>query len=87
MVAGVIGTKKFTYDLWGDAVNMASRMESTGVTGEVHCSTHFKSEILGHNAYMMYQFAERGSIEIKGKGRMQTWLLSRKVKDPVLVAS
>jgi adenylate cyclase len=69
-VAGVIGKKKFIYDLWGDTVNTASRMESHGLAGEIQVSpaTH---ELLKDK----YHFQERGVIEIKGKGPMQTYLL------------
>jgi class 3 adenylate cyclase len=70
-VAGVIGLKKFIYDVWGDAVNTASRMESTGVAGRVQVSeeTHRR---LGPD----FQFEPRGEVEIKGKGRLRTYFLT-----------
>jgi adenylate cyclase len=71
VVAGVIGTRKFAYDLWGDTVNTASRMESHGVPGAIHC-TEATANLL-HGAFRM---EPRGSLEIKGKGAMQTFLLA-----------
>ncbi len=70
VVAGVIGLNKFIYDLWGDAVNIASRMESTGISGEIQVTEatcqYFKD---------YFVFEERGVIEVKGKGQMRTFLL------------
>jgi len=70
VVAGVIGRKKFIYDLWGDAVNVASRMESQGIPGEIQV-TEMTYEILRDR----FLFVERGAIDVKGKGRMRTFLL------------
>jgi class 3 adenylate cyclase len=70
VVAGVIGTKKFIYDLWGDAVNTASRMESHGVPGSIQVA-EATYEILKDK----YAFEERGVIDVKGKGPMKAWLL------------
>ncbi len=70
LVAGVIGRKKFIYDLWGDTVNTASRMESHGVEGRIQVSESTWTR-LRHE----YDFTERGTIEIKGKGKMRTWFL------------
>lgn len=71
VVAGVIGKVKFAYDLWGDTVNMASRMETTGMVGRIHCSES-TFELL-KNAY---RFEPRGKIDIKGKGKLDTWFLT-----------
>ncbi|NJP08997.1 MAG: response regulator [Leptolyngbyaceae cyanobacterium RU_5_1] len=70
VVAGVIGTKKFIYDLWGDTVNTASRMESQGISGSIQV-TEATYQLL----HTKYQFQERGVIDIKGKGEMRTYLL------------
>ncbi|MEC4982829.1 MAG: adenylate/guanylate cyclase domain-containing protein [Oscillatoria sp. PMC 1068.18] len=70
VVAGVIGTKKFIYDLWGDAVNTASRMESHGIPGMIQVSAT-TYEILQNK----YEFKEQGCIPIKGKGKMMTYIL------------
>jgi class 3 adenylate cyclase len=70
VVAGVIGTKKFIYDVWGDTVNLASRMESMGVPGRVQV-THAVMERLG----AAFRFEPRGLIEVKGKGPTPTWFL------------
>ncbi len=76
VVAGVIGTKKFIYDLWGDTVNIASRMESHGIAGCIHV-TQDTYERLCRN----YHFMARGVSEIKGKGAMNTYILvGRKFK-------
>jgi class 3 adenylate cyclase/type II secretory pathway pseudopilin PulG len=70
VVAGVIGTKKFIYDLWGDTVNVASRMESQGIAGSIQV-TQATYEHLQHR----YHLQPRGMIVVKGKGEMMTYLL------------
>jgi class 3 adenylate cyclase len=70
VVAGVIGTKKFIYDIWGDTVNLASRMESTGVPGRVQVSAAVEERLRGH-----FRMAPRGLVEVKGKGFLPTWFL------------
>jgi class 3 adenylate cyclase len=70
VVAGVIGTKKFIYDVWGDTVNMASRMESLGVGGRVHV-THAVMERLNAT----FELEPRGLIDVKGKGPTPTYFL------------
>ncbi|MBC8043465.1 MAG: adenylate/guanylate cyclase domain-containing protein [Rhizobacter sp.] len=71
VVAGVIGRKKFVYDLWGDTVNTASRMESQGVAGKVQVSeTTYK---LLESKYL---FGARSSVSVKGKGEMHTYFLT-----------
>lgn len=70
IVAGVIGTKKFIYDLWGDAVNIASRMESHGVIGKIQITEPFYALIKDD-----FVTECRGEIEVKGKGQMITWWL------------
>jgi class 3 adenylate cyclase len=70
----VIGTKKFIYDIWGDTVNLASRMESLGVPGRVQV-THAVWERLNGT----FQFEARGLIDVKGKGTMPTYFLVSQV--------
>lgn len=74
VVAGVIGKRKFIYDLWGDAVNVASRMESQGVAGRVQV-TEATRWLLGN----AFQFEERGTIPAKGTGMLHTWFLLGRV--------
>jgi class 3 adenylate cyclase len=78
VVAGVIGKKKFIYDLWGDAVNIASRMESTGVPGGIQVS-----EPIYQQLKEVFRFEERGEIEVKGKGKMHTYLLVGANDNPI----
>ena len=70
VVGGVIGRDKFVFDIWGDAVNLASRMESTGVPGRIH---------VGPGSYPLlvdaFTLEPRGMIAVKGKGEIPTWFL------------
>jgi adenylate cyclase len=70
VVAGVVGTRKFFYDVWGDAVNTASRMESTGEAGKIQVAPKTHELLAGR-----FELEERGSIEVRGKGPMRTWFL------------
>jgi guanylate cyclase len=70
VVAGVIGRKRFLYDLWGDAVNTASRMESHGSPGRIQI-TRATYELLADD----FVCEPRGTLEVKGKGAMETWYL------------
>lgn len=72
LVAGVIGTRKFVYDVWGDTVNTAKRMESHGLAGRIHVSAAAR-EALG----AAFRFEPRAPVEIKGKGLVETHLLLR----------
>ena len=77
VVAGVIGRKRFLYDLWGDAVNTASRMESHGTPGRIQI-TRATYELLGDE----FVCEPRGAIPIKGKGEMEVWyVLGRRPSD------
>ena len=71
VVAGVIGKSKFVYDLWGDPVNTAGRMESYGLPGRIQVSEATKN-LLEKSHRLDY----RGEIDIKGKGKARTWFLS-----------
>ncbi|MBL9217745.1 MAG: response regulator [Opitutaceae bacterium] len=73
VVAGIIGTKKFSYDLWGDTVNIASRMESHGQPGKIQVSEATRKLLAGK-----YEFTPVGVIEIKNSSPMPTYLLTRK---------
>ena len=71
VVAGVIGNRKFAYDLWGDAVNVAARMEATGTPGKIHVTDNFQASLASQ-----FLFEHRGEMEIKGKGKITTYFLS-----------
>jgi class 3 adenylate cyclase len=70
VVAGVIGRKRFLYDLWGDAVNTASRMESHGTPGQIQV-TRATYELLKDD----FVLERRGTVDVKGKGEIETWYL------------
>jgi class 3 adenylate cyclase len=90
-VAGIIGENKYSYDLWGDAVNTASRMESHGEEDRIHVSEEFAKHLskgegfsfpLGEVSVERSRNGDgvlipRGEIEIKGKGMMRTYFLER----------
>jgi len=71
VIAGVIGTTKYTYDLWGDTVNIASRMESLSENGKIQCS-----ETVYHLLKDKFDFAFRGQIAVKGRGNIRTYFLN-----------
>ncbi len=72
LVAGVLGTHKFVYDVWGDTVNTAKRMESYGQPGRIHVSAATRQALGG-----AFHFEPRGALDIKGKGLMETYFVSR----------
>ncbi|NJK27454.1 MAG: PAS domain S-box protein [Coleofasciculaceae cyanobacterium SM2_3_26] len=73
VIAGVIGIKKFIYDLWGDTVNVASRMESQGIPGKIQVTAVTRDRLKQD-----FMFERRGAIEVKGKGEMVTyWLVGK----------
>ncbi|MBS1536602.1 MAG: tetratricopeptide repeat protein [Bacteroidetes bacterium] len=78
VVAGIIGENKFAYDLWGDAVNTASRMESHSEAGKIHVSEDFRTTFISTTLNELpIQFIPRGEMDIKGKGMMKTYFLER----------
>ena len=78
MIAGIIGRHKFNYDLWGDTVNTASRMESHSLPGRIQVTESTYLRLKGR-----YAFERRGEIEVKGKGRMTTWFLTGRKSKPI----
>ena len=70
-VVGVIGNRKLFYDVWGDTVNTASRMESLGEPGRIQVTSAAKQELEDD-----YQFAPRGMVEVKGVGELETWWMT-----------
>jgi class 3 adenylate cyclase len=75
VIGGVIGRKKFVYDVWGDAVNIASRMESHGIPGKIQISQATYDLIQDK-----FSCEPRGMISIKGRGMMGTWFLTGKIQ-------
>ena len=70
LVAGIIGEKRFSYDLWGSTVNIASRLETHGMPGKIHVSDQFKDR-----CNQGFTFVPRGFLELKGVGKMETFFL------------
>ena len=70
VVAGVVGIKKFIYDVWGETVNTASRMESHGVPGRIQVMDSTRARLEDD-----YEFEERGIVDVKGIGKVRTHLL------------
>lgn len=71
VVAGVLGQQKIAYDMWGDTVNTASRMESHGVVGRIQCTEAVRERLADR-----YELEARGEIEVRGKGTIKTWFLT-----------
>ena len=71
VVAGIIGTRKFAYDVWGDTVNVASRLETTSVPGRIHVSEPVAAALEGR-----FALEPRGAVDLKGKGEVPTWFLN-----------
>jgi adenylate cyclase len=82
VVAGVIGRKRFLYDLWGDAVNTASRMESHGTPGRIQITRSTYELLAGE-----FECEPRGTIAVKGKGEIEAWYLTRPLDDRPSVAN
>jgi adenylate cyclase/guanylate cyclase len=75
VVAGVIGTKKYLFDLWGETVNLASRLESHGEPGRIQVSEAVAKRLQG------FDVQPRGSVSVKGVGDVETWWLTRRVTE------
>jgi adenylate cyclase len=73
-VGAVVGTTKFAYDMWGDTINVASRMESTGVPGRIQVARPAFTRLSGR-----YVLEPRGGVDVAGKGELETWFLESKV--------
>lgn len=74
VVAGIVGVKKFQYDIWGDTVNTAARMESSGEIGKVNISQN-TYELIKDDP--LFSFEARGKIEVKGKGELKMWFVEK----------
>ena len=77
VMAGVIGAKRLTYDVWGDTVNLASRLEGQSAPGRVLVSSATKARLEG-----LFRLEPRGALEIKGLGQVEAWFLGPEMSDP-----
>ena len=77
VMAGIIGNKRFTFDIWGDTVNVAARLEQSSEANKIHVSHDFISNFIEHNPYLQCKAISRGDINIKGKGQLETYFLQK----------
>ena len=77
LIAGVIGAKRLTYDVWGDTVNLAARLENLGEAGRIHIS-----DATAKDVRCSFQLEHRGSIEVRGLGMIDTWFVAGRVVQP-----